>query len=319
MSESEAVIVSHEEAPWHVGQRILFRFAFCYIVLYYAPSVIGAFPGAGWLLRGYTHLWSLIYAFFHLNVVHEQTGSGDTMFDFIQLAAIMIFALTGGTIWTILDRRRLHYAGLHGWLRVLARYALAFALLAYGVAKIIPPTQFPPLQARQLTESYGQSSPMGLLWNFMGFSPAYTIFAGCAELIPAFLLLFRRTALLGSLLAAGVMLNVVMLNFCYDVPVKLYSLNLLLLAIFLALPEFRRLFRFFVLNRPVMPEKLTHPTIRKQWQLYLSFSLKVVVIGMFLSHIAMSLYRMDASQHLQPSFPLTSRGFHWIQDYPYNR
>src|SRR5262249_8721741 len=45
-------------------------------------------------------------------------------------------------------------------------------------------------------------------------------------------------------------LNVVVLNFCYDVPVKLYSSNLLLMAVFLMTPDWGKLFSFLVLNRP---------------------------------------------------------------------
>jgi hypothetical protein len=90
---------------------------------------------------------------------------------------------------------------------------------------------------------------MGLLWSFMGASAAYTAFTGLAEVTAAILLTMRRTALLGSLLAAGVMTNVVMLNFCYDVPVKLYSSHLLLMALFIAAPHAKRLADFFIFNR----------------------------------------------------------------------
>jgi hypothetical protein len=94
---------------------------------------------------------------------------------------------------------------------------------------------------------------MGVLWSFMGASTAYTMFAGFCEAIPGFLLLFRRTTTVGALMASAVMLNVVMLNLCYDVPVKLYSMNLLLMATFLAAPDFRRLANVLVWNRPAAP------------------------------------------------------------------
>jgi hypothetical protein len=144
----------------------------------------------------------------------QPTGSGDTFSAYILQLVILILALVMGLTWSIFDRRKRSYIRLHGWLRVLARYALAFALLSYAFSKVIP-TQFIHLQNSQLAESYGRSSPMGLLWKFMGYSTAYTFFGGCAELLPAVFLLFRRTALLGSLLAFTVMLNVVMLNFCF--------------------------------------------------------------------------------------------------------
>jgi multidrug transporter EmrE-like cation transporter len=318
-----------EEAPWHLAKRILFRFAFCYIVLYYLPAVLGVIPGASLPLGWYNSLWNrtIAWIFVHLlnldtaQVLPHPTGSGDTELAYVRQGLILILAVAGGTLWTFLDRRRPHYIHLHGWLRVLARYALSFALFTYAIAKIIP-TQFPQLQFRQLAESYGQSSPMALLWNFMGFSTAYTIFSGCAELIPAILLLFRRTALMGSILASAVMLNVVMLNFCYDVPVKLYSLNLFLLAIFLALPESKKLFSIFVLNRSPAPSNLQQPSFQKRWVRRTAQVLKIAVLAIFLSqstHSAIVFHRMLLSRTPPPSYPLTSRGFHWIQEYPYNR
>jgi hypothetical protein len=94
---------------------------------------------------------------------------------------------------------------------------------------------------------------MGLLWMFMGYSKPYTFFAGLAETLAGVLLFFRRTALLGALLAAAVLTNVAMLNFSYHVTVKLNSLNFLFWALFLCAPDARRLFDFFVRNRPTEP------------------------------------------------------------------
>jgi hypothetical protein len=84
----------------------------------------------------------------------------------------------------------------------------------------------------------------------MGASVGYNIFAGLGEAVGGLLLFFRRTTLLGSLILVGVLANVVALNFCYDVPVKLYSSHLLLMAIVLVLPDATRLAALLILNRP---------------------------------------------------------------------
>jgi hypothetical protein len=65
-------------------------------------------------------------------------------------------------------------------------------------------------------------------------------------------LLSRRTQLLGALTAVGVMFNVVLLNLCYDVPVKLYSSTLLMLALFLMVRDLPRL-SAVLLRRPLPP------------------------------------------------------------------
>ena len=66
------------------------------------------------------------------------------------------------------------------------------------------------------------------------------------------MLFFRRTVLLGGMGAAGVM-NVVLLNYCYDVPVKLLSTHLFLMALFLLVPDAGRLWAVLVMNRAVEP------------------------------------------------------------------
>lgn len=54
-------------------------------------------------------------------------------------------------------------------------------MLIHGFAKVFEGQfPFPPLDA--LNETYANSSPMGLLWRFMGFSKSYSVFAGIGEL-----------------------------------------------------------------------------------------------------------------------------------------
>src|SRR5262249_49443515 len=54
----------------------------------------------------------------------------------------------------------------------------------------------------------------------------------------------------------GILSNVVMLNVCYDVPVKLFSCHLLAMAALLTAPDVRRLRNLFLFNRPVNPVEL---------------------------------------------------------------
>ena len=57
--------------------------------------------------------------------------------------------------------------------------------------------------------------------------------------------------MLGALLCAGVMAHVVALNFCYDVPVKLFSSRLLMMSLLLIAPDLKHLCHFFLLHRPI--------------------------------------------------------------------
>ncbi len=93
-------------------------------------------------------------------------------------------------------------------------------MLSYGLIKVIP-TQVPAPGPERWIEPLGEFSPMGLLWTFLGASSAYEIFCGLVETAGGVLLLFRRTAFLGALTSAAALSNVALLNFCYDVPVKI--------------------------------------------------------------------------------------------------
>lgn len=255
---------------WSPAQRVGFRFAFVYLFLYLFPFPLTAIPIPGnpvqfwsaaenWLAR-----WTET-ALFRLAepVPIVPTGSGDTMAAFALQALWLLLAGIVTVVWTLLDRKRVEYRRLHQWLRVYVRFGLATIMLSYGFAKIIP-TQMPGPFLDRLVQPFGEFSPMGVLWTFMSVSDVYQIFTGIGEALGAVLLVFRRTVTLGALLLMAVLSNVVLMNFTFDVPVKLYSTNLLLMALFLALPDMRRLVNVLVLNRTATARTLT-PLFTRRW------------------------------------------------------
>jgi hypothetical protein len=145
-------------------------------------------------------------------------------------------------VWSLVDQARRDHRTLHEVLRIGLRYVLALTMLSYGLAKVLK-SQFPEPSPGRLVQPVGEMSPMGLLWTFMGYSTPYTVFAGLAEVVGGVLLFWRRTTIAGALLLVVVMGNVVLLNFCYDVPVKLYSTHLLVMALVLLAPDAPRLAR----------------------------------------------------------------------------
>lgn len=193
-------------------------------------------------------------------------GSGDVTLGWIKVATRAAAAVSIALLWTLLGLivgrftggRRSLLGWLGPWMHVAGRYYLAMVLLGYGLAKVHP-SQFSAPSLARMETPYGDGSPMNILWSFMGSSTAYTIFSGVMEVLPALLLLFRRTALMGALLAAAVMANVVLLNFCYDVPVKILSSHLFLLACALASVDLKRLVSVFLLNRTAAPRDLSRP------------------------------------------------------------
>lgn len=241
----------NEAVRWNPITRVLFRFAFSYFVLYNFPFPFDYF----WpqTFGKYEEMWQTLVPaigkrFLDLTVTVSPNGSGDTTYEYVKALCMLVVALAVTLIWSLLDRRRLSYTRLHAWLHVYIRFALAAAMIGYGAAKIVPPRQFPPPTLDRLLQPFGDASPMGLVWTFMGASVAYTVFTGLGELLSGVLLTLRRTALLGALIGIAVLANIVALNFFYDVPVKLYSSHLLAMAVFLVLPDAHRLAQFFVLH-----------------------------------------------------------------------
>ncbi|HEU4432043.1 MAG TPA: hypothetical protein VFR51_01520 [Pyrinomonadaceae bacterium] len=251
---SETLLNEQPQQRWHPFTRTAFRFAFVYLILFNLPFPLNVFPYVDKIAEPYNWLWNWIVprvgrAAFNKEVATVFNGSGDRTFDYLLVACLLLIALVITLIWTILDRQRPSYPTLNRWLNIYVRFSLGTAMIGYGAYKVIM-SQFGPPTLDRLMQPFGDSSPMGLLWTFMGASEPYTMFVGFAEMIAGILLFPRKTTTLGALMSIGVMSNVVALNFSYDVPVKLYSTHLLAMAVFLALPDARRLANFFFLNRP---------------------------------------------------------------------
>lgn len=286
------MVTSDEETiNWTPRQRFTFRFVFAYFLLYLFP-----FPLID--IEPYRKLWNTIvpWAGTHVLRLSYDVGAlpratGDSAFNHVQLLCFLILAVAATLVWTAADRRRASHARLHEWLRVYVRYSLAVTLIGYGAYKVIKSQfQFPGLD--RLVETYGDSSPMGLLWTFMGYSDSYTVFTGSAELLAGLLLFSRRLTTVGALVAIGVLSNVVMLNVSYDVSVKLFSMNLLAMAVFLLAPDIRRLTDLLVLHRPAAPAEI-RPLFKARWMNRAGFAVRGVLLAYVL------LYRLSDSRNLR--------------------
>ena len=131
------------------------------------------------------------------------TAAATRTYNYVQIVCFAALAAVAALVWTLLDRRR---ARLHAAVRVAP--GLRPLLARHGDDPVrrrkIIQSQFPTPSLDRLLQPFGDASPMGLLWTFMGASAAYTIFAGVAEMLGGLLLIVRRTTLLGALVSIGV-------------------------------------------------------------------------------------------------------------------
>jgi hypothetical protein len=272
------------EQSWSSVQKIVFRFSFLILGLFVLLVNNGAYPFYynifGWLVE-------VLHSFIPwvgreiLHLPYEITtftnGSGDTTYDYVVLFTILCVSVTGTIIWSLLDRNRKNYSTLYYWLTVAVRFYVGFMLFNYGMYKVIK-MQFPFPGVGRLTQPYGNSSPMGLAWTFLGFSKGYNLFMGVAE-VAALLLLFRRTVTVGAIITLMTTANVMAVNYFYDVPVKIVSTGLFVLTLFLLVPDLKRLFKFFFTGEAVSLPVMPAPVIRKKWLKITSYSLKYLVIA----------------------------------------
>lgn len=248
---------SNSPKPWSRWKLAGFRALLVYFVLFTFPFPLSYVPvigdwvfaawtaiqhaAAGWVANHLLGLGSELYT--------SPSGSGDRTVDYVIAMMSAVIALASALTWTLVDRKPRAYPRVARWLEIDCRLALAVIMISYGLIKVAA-LQMPQPGLTQLLTPLGELTPMGLVWTLMGVSPAYQAIAGAAEAIGGILLFWRRTRLLGATIIAIVMTNVVLLNYFYNVPVKLFSSHLLAMAIGLMLLDARRLLAIFVLNQP---------------------------------------------------------------------
>src|SRR6476646_10397195 len=207
---------------WNLSLRIAFRFSMVYLGLYcYAteiiPGLFSATGGPGAVLPDGATLWPLrpliswtAAHIFHVNAPLSfdiNSGTSDDMFGWVTAFCLLMIATAATVVWSLLDRSRENYAGLHQWFRLFVRFALAGQMIAYGFVKVIPIMLLYPSLTR-LLQPVGTLSPMGMLWTSTGSAPAYEIFTGWAEAAGGLLLIVPRTATLGALICLADMIQV---------------------------------------------------------------------------------------------------------------
>jgi len=275
-----------EQRPssWPLLRKIIFRFLFVYFFFEIAPwTWLNEVPGVNFVIKYYLQFMDWLVhlgnaKLFHVReVLVPENGSGDTSWGWAELWLLLTLAGLGCLIWSVLDRKRANYTHLNYWLCLFARYYIAYVAFIYGIEKVFAMQMlFPSLH--QLATPLGDLLPMRFSWLFIGYSTPYQVFSGIMEVTAGLLLLWRRTASLGAFFATGVFINVMMLNLCYDIPVKIFSMQMVFLCLFLLLNESKRFVCFFILNKPADLCSIYHFEYTKKWMRISRIVLKLLFI-----------------------------------------
>ncbi len=123
-------------------------------------------------------------------------------------------------------------------------YYLSFQLISYGFDKLSKGQFYLP-EPNTLYTPLGFLDKDLLFWSTVGVSHSFNVFIVLAQLIPGILLFFRKTRMTGLILSCTTFLGIVVINFSFDISLKLYSAFLLCAAMISLGPYIPKLYQAF--------------------------------------------------------------------------
>lgn len=213
---------------------------------------------------------------------HELIFETDTYGTYVLIALSMLLGVfSSPLIHWICSKWKLQPTEL---LKTVLASILFFFLFKYGWDKITKGQFYMP-EPNTLFTPFGKLSKDIAYWSLVGSSYPYTVSLGIIEVLAAFLLLFKRTQFLASLLTIGIFGQVVLINFSFDISVKLLAGSLLLFSIVYSASfkqNWRGIFGFEA-------EKVIYKDSQKHHILKLAFAALVLVESTFPSLVSGNL------------------------------
>jgi hypothetical protein len=217
--------------------------------------------------------------FFPTLTITNPSLSSDSTTLYLLLLLLFVFSLILCVVLPFFKVWKTNQTKIYSFIRVFLTYYLAAILLKYGFDKIFK-AQFYLPEPNLLYTPMGYLDKDILYWSTLGLSRSYSIFGGLMEVIPALMLLHRKTRTLALIIIVGVLLHVVSINFSFDISVKLFSVFLLFVTILLLAPNLKNLIRFFVLQQITsLKQEEELVTFKKS---VVKYSIKLAVITLLL-------------------------------------
>lgn len=229
-------------------KRISFLFALLGIV--FIPFPFNVFPYqtviTNFLFKEIIHEIA-IHLFRLPHYYREITSDSSSLFILILLLIVISSILSG--LLMLSKKWKIYESKILNLIYLIVCYYLILQLLNYGFDKIFK-TQFYLPEPNILYTPFGKLDKDILYWSTMGTSYLYNLILGSIEAVAAFLLVFRKTRVIGLLVSLVIFINVIAVNLSFDISVKMYATFLFTLTLILLSPIFSKLYRFFVLNKP---------------------------------------------------------------------
>jgi len=136
----------------------------------------------------------------------------------------------------------------------VTRYFLALDLCTFGIQKFFHLQFSVPLAV--LDNPFSSLQPEDLMWAFFGHYFGLVVIIGSLEIMGGLMLLFRRTRLLAVILLMPLLLNILLLDYFFqlEIVVQLYITIEVLVLIYLISIEYDRLAEFFFKAKSNLPQ-----------------------------------------------------------------
>jgi hypothetical protein len=166
----------------------------------------------------------------------------------------LLSALLFPFIWHYLEhKQKMNSAKIYGFLYSGIRYAIAFNIASFGWKKFyglqfIVPTEIASLPMNQQSGEW-------LTWFYFGHSQVFGIIIALIQIGGGYLLLFRRTLLIGAIILFALLVNLTLINVFYQMNTGalLQSVVLTIGVLFLILLEYKKLIVFFLKTKSNLP------------------------------------------------------------------
>lgn len=238
---------------WRAKDVFLLRLAFLFFVILSIPYDLHLFRSLSADFFSFENWFQL--ATYRTSFIPESLNVGLHLEGYYNWLIALVLAVIGTWLWGKSKRgRNQDYDQLYYWLRVLIRYRLALAAIFFGIVKFLP-IQIPNVTISDLHTQYGEYLLWKLYYLTNGIAQAgYLPVIGLLEIGGGLFLLHRRTTVIGAGLLLSVFLNVVIVNYVYEIGEQVYSSFLFLLASVLIVYDFPRIYNLLVRETATSPD-----------------------------------------------------------------
>jgi hypothetical protein len=179
---------------------------------------------------------------------------------------VIVFSLVGFSllssiifpfIWQAQEKRqKINSEQVYSIVYGIIRYTIAFNLASFGWKKLLGLQFVVPNEISD--QPMNKQSGEWLTWYYFGHSFAFGLILAIIQIGGSYLLLFRRTLLLGATILFAFMLNLTLINIFYQMNAGalFQSVALTIGIIFLILLDYERLVGFFLRAKSNLPTLL---------------------------------------------------------------